>query len=89
MTIMRTADENQGYYRRRFVRATARGSFGEQESLVRVVWDRHSVPRYHLSFDDNSFSIRDISQHDIALRWVTERGYKPVFFHEGLLGGAE
>jgi hypothetical protein len=24
---------------------------------------------------------------DTALRWVTARGYKPVFFHEGLLGG--
>jgi len=22
-----------------------------------------------------------------AIRWVTERGYKPVFFHEGFLGG--
>jgi hypothetical protein len=24
---------------------------------------------------------------DTAIRWVTEHGYKPVFFHEGLLGG--
>jgi hypothetical protein len=24
---------------------------------------------------------------DVALRWVTERGYKPVFYHEGFLGG--
>ena len=24
---------------------------------------------------------------DATLRWVTDRGYKPVFFHEGLLGG--
>ncbi|MGA2619996.1 MAG: hypothetical protein ABSF26_20460 [Thermoguttaceae bacterium] len=24
---------------------------------------------------------------DRAIRWVTERGYQPVFFHEGLLGG--
>jgi len=24
---------------------------------------------------------------DTAIRWVTEQGYKPVFFHEGLLGG--
>lgn len=23
---------------------------------------------------------------DAAIRWVTEHGYKPVFFHEGLLG---
>ncbi len=26
---------------------------------------------------------------DAAIRWVTEHGYKPVFFHEGLLGGPE
>jgi len=24
---------------------------------------------------------------DAAIRWVTEHGYEPVFFHEGLLGG--
>ena len=24
---------------------------------------------------------------DKTIRWVTERGYEPVFFHEGLLGG--
>jgi len=24
---------------------------------------------------------------DVAIRWVTEHGYKPVFFHEGFLGG--
>jgi hypothetical protein len=24
---------------------------------------------------------------ETAIRWVTEHGYKPVFFHEGLLGG--
>jgi hypothetical protein len=26
---------------------------------------------------------------DTAIRWVTEHGYKPVFFHEGFLGGRE
>lgn len=26
---------------------------------------------------------------DTALRWVTERGYKPVFLHEGFLGASE
>jgi len=26
---------------------------------------------------------------DTAIRWVTEHGYKPVFFHEGFLGGPE
>ena len=26
---------------------------------------------------------------DRAIQWLTENGYKPVFFHEGLLGGRE
>ncbi len=26
---------------------------------------------------------------ETAIRWVKERGYKPVFFHEGFLGGLE
>lgn len=26
---------------------------------------------------------------DAAIRWATEHGYKPVFFHEGFLGGRE
>jgi len=26
---------------------------------------------------------------DTTLHWVTERGYKPVFFHDGFLGGRE
>ena len=26
---------------------------------------------------------------DVAIRWATEHGYKPVFFHEGFLGGRE
>lgn len=26
---------------------------------------------------------------EAAIRWATEHGYKPVFFHEGLLGGPE
>jgi len=29
---------------------------------VRVVWDRHSFPRYRFSIDDNSFFLRDIYQ---------------------------
>ena len=34
--------------------------------------------------------IPDHSQRlDAAIRWVTENGYKPVFFHEGFLGGPE
>ena len=32
------------------------------EDRARVVWDRHSVPRYRFSIDDNSFFLRDIAQ---------------------------
>jgi len=39
------------------------------------------------------FYIKYIPEHfqrlDMAIRWVTEHGYKPVFFHEGLLGAPE
>jgi hypothetical protein len=47
--------------------------------------------------DPNQAEIMDLFTHeqyvpdhpqrmDIVLRWVTERGYEPVFFHEGFLG---
>jgi len=41
--------------------ATASGSRGDAEHRVRVVWDRHSRPRYRFSLDDNSFFLRDIA----------------------------
>ena len=44
--------------------AIADGSFGHHEHRVRVVWDRHSFPRYRFSIDDNSFFLRDIVQND-------------------------
>ena len=46
--------------------AVARGQSGKRESRVRVVWDRHSLPRYHFSLDDNSFFLRDIAQKKYA-----------------------
>ena len=42
--------------------ATATGACGRAEHRVRVVWDRHSRPRYRFSLDDNSFFLRDIAQ---------------------------
>ena len=33
---------------------------------MRVVWDRHSEPRYRFSIDDNSFFLRDIAQKNYA-----------------------
>jgi len=42
--------------------AASHGSFGQQEHRIRVVWDRHSQPRYRFSIDDNSFFLRDITR---------------------------
>lgn len=42
--------------------AVSEGAFGRHEHRVRVVWDRHSEPRYRFSIDDNSFFLRDIAQ---------------------------
>ncbi|MBM3890796.1 MAG: hypothetical protein FJ388_16930 [Verrucomicrobia bacterium] len=47
----------------------AAGARGRQEHRVRVVWDRHSKPRYRFSIDDNSFFLRDIFK----------QGYKSLF----------
>jgi hypothetical protein len=40
--------------------AVSRGVTGRTEHRIRVVWDRHSKPRYRFSIDDNSFFLRDI-----------------------------
>lgn len=42
--------------------ATSEGDFGQHEHRVRVLWDKHSYPRYRFSIDDNSFFLRDIAQ---------------------------
>lgn len=41
--------------------AMADGPTGRTEHRVRVVWDRHSKPRYRFAIDDNSFFLRDIT----------------------------
>jgi len=46
--------------------AISQGNFGRHEHRVRVVWDRHSKPRYRFSIDDNSFFLRDIAQKKYA-----------------------
>jgi len=45
------------------------GPGGHLEHRVRVLWDRHSRPRYRFSIDDNSFFLRD----------VAEQGYGSLF----------
>ena len=44
--------------------ALSHGSSGRHEHRVRVVWDKHSYPRYRFSIDDNSFFLRDIAQQN-------------------------
>ena len=49
--------------------AASKGPAGRSQDRVRVVWDRHSFPRYRFSIDDNSFFLRDIA----------EKNYKSLF----------
>ena len=42
--------------------ARADGPEGASEHRVRVLWDRHSRPRYRFSVDDNSYFLRDVAQ---------------------------
>ncbi|MBN2477217.1 MAG: hypothetical protein JXB62_21595 [Pirellulales bacterium] len=49
--------------------AVADGNAGRRQVRARVVWDRHSRPRYRFSSDDNSFFLRDVAQ----------QGYRSLF----------
>jgi hypothetical protein len=49
--------------------AVSNGVAGRTEHRIRVVWDRHSKPRYRFGIDDNSFFLRD----------VAAKGYKSLF----------
>ena len=51
------------------IEVVADGPRGHHEHSVRVLWDRHSRPRYRFSIDDNSFFLRDIA----------EKGYGSLF----------
>jgi hypothetical protein len=48
------------------ITAVTQGSPSRQEHQVRVIWDRHSQPRYRFSIDDNSFFLRDIARQKYA-----------------------
>lgn len=54
------------YQRETQIAAVAQGSAGRQEHHVKVIWDRHSQPRYRFSIDDNSFFLRDIARQKYA-----------------------
>ena len=49
--------------------AVAEGPSGRGEARARVRWDKHSMPRYRFSIDDNIFFLRDIAQ----------KGYRSLF----------
>ncbi len=44
--------------------AVSENKFGRGEHRIRVIWDRHSEPRYRFSIDDNSFFLRDIAKNN-------------------------
>lgn len=44
------------------IEAVSEGGGQRSQAQVRVVWDRHSQPRYRFAIDDNSFFLRDIFQ---------------------------
>ena len=46
--------------------ALSQGSSGRREHRVRVLWDKHSQPRYRFSIDDNSFFLRDVARKKYA-----------------------
>ena len=48
------------------ITAVSQGRFGRHEHRVRVIWDKHSEPRYRFSIDDNSFFLRDIAGKNYA-----------------------
>lgn len=44
------------------IAAVAGASADGGEDRIRVVWDRHSRPRYHFALDDNIYFLRDIAR---------------------------
>jgi len=48
------------------ITAASHGILGQHEHRVRVLWDKHSQPRYRFSIDDNSFFLRDIAKKKYA-----------------------
>ncbi len=48
------------------IAAVSQGRFGRHEHRVRVIWDKHSEPRYRFSIDDNSFFLRDIASKNYS-----------------------
>lgn len=52
-----------------------------------LIADLFTHKQYFWPFYSN-YVANHFERLDTTIRWVTEHGYKPVFFHEGFLGGA-
>ena len=52
-----------------------------RDTINLLTHEQYTWPFYHAYVPDHAQRI------EAAIRWCTDRGYKPVFFHEGLLGG--
>ena len=58
--------------------AVCEGSQRRGEHRVRVVWDKHSEPRYRFAIDDNVFFLRDIAKKGYQLDFrVLLSGHAP------------
>ena len=51
------------------------------EIMDLMTHEQYFWPHYPAHLPDH------VRRLETALRWVTNHGYEPVFFHEGLLGG--
>jgi hypothetical protein len=63
--------------------ARATNSLGTAEILDIFTHEQYFWPFYSRYLPDH------VQRCEAAIRWATEQGYEPVFFHEGLLGGRD
>jgi len=56
---------------------------GRRETVNLLTHEQYFWPFYRAHVADHA------QRCEAAIRWATEHGYRPVFFHEGLLGGRE
>jgi len=81
----RTVAVNDGRFKARVLlrrfenRITAEAS-GHKQAIT-VLWDRHSMPRYRFSVDDNILFLKDIAQHAVSYRSIFDNAYL-AFFRE-------
>lgn len=65
------------------ITAVLDGTLGRMEHAVRVVWDRHSRPRWRFSIDDNVYWLRDVARAGYGSLWDCFYMAMLRDFHEG------